>query len=96
MIHTSEKGFKTGKRWTLHHDKEYETTPGPVYNPKVNDSKLYFKNKFGAGRAEVQATRPKKDPAAYGRESPGHIYSIPDVWARGNIQNGVNVNQSIS
>lgn len=53
---------------------------------------MHFKNSFGKGRAEIPPQKMKAGQTAeYGRESPGHIYNIPNVWARENIQDGVNV-----
>ena len=31
--------------------------------------------------------------AEYGRESPGHVYDLPDAWARDSIQNGIAVSK---
>ena len=70
--------------------KEDETTPGPVYNPRFNDSKLHHKNKFGAGRHEI--AQPKllnNDRSEYCRETPGHVYNLPNYWDREHIKDGV-------
>lgn len=60
--------------------KEDETTPGPKYDPKFVAAK--FKNKFGKGREEVRSMMIKgMEKTEYCRQSPGHLYDIPDPWS---------------
>lgn len=76
------QGFSTGKRWTLAITKEDETTPGPIYDLHQVEEANY-KSKFKFGREDVRIPPEKNQRLAkYCREGPGHVYDLPDHWAR--------------